>query len=537
MSIKHTRLIWLVPLFVAWCFDFLFWKKAPGISFFIFTLLCVAGGLVLAYLEDRRPAWKSLLLVAPIMFFAAATFTRNEPFTIFVSILVTLILLAVFALTLRSGSWLRYSLSDYVVNLFRLGINMLSKPVTYAAESRRNGPSAPPVETGGQIPPARPQLRAGAVLRGLLLAFPVVLVMAMLLASADPIFSKALGNILQFFKLEKLAEYLFRTIYILAGAYLLLGVYLYAMFNSQESKLIGVEKPLIPPSLGWTEAVIVLGAVDLLFAFFVAIQFRYFFGGQANINLAGYTYAEYARRGFFELVVTAVLSLMLFWGLCGITRRAGAFERRAFSGLGIALVALVSVMLVSAFNRLYLYESAYGFSRVRTYTHVFMIWLGILLALTVVLEIAQRERGFGLALALVVLSFGVTLFVLNVDAFIVDRNVARAQSGEELDTSYLIQLSDDAVPALVERFNDPELPAGLKDQLGGALACRAEITDKPKTDLPWQSFNLSRWKAWQALNGVEAELKAYPVELVGRQWMVTVGGQQKPCYDDRTRVD
>ena len=40
--------------------------------------------------------------------------------------------------------------------------------------------------------------------------------------------------------------------------------------------------------------------VDLMFALFVGIQFFYFFGGAANITLTRYTYADYARRGFFR---------------------------------------------------------------------------------------------------------------------------------------------------------------------------------------------------------------------------------------------
>ena len=124
----------------------------------------------------------------------------------------------------------------------------------------------------------------------------------------------------------------------------------------------------------------------------MVIQFQYFFGGQTNIGVQGYTYAEYARRGFGELVAVAFFSLLLFLGLSAIVKRQNPAQRWVFSGLGLGMVALVGVMLVSAFQRLLLYEAAYGFSRLRMYTHVFMIWLGLLLAVVVVLEILRRER-------------------------------------------------------------------------------------------------------------------------------------------------
>ena len=45
--------------------------------------------------------------------------------------------------------------------------------------------------------------------------------------------------------------------------------------------------------------------LDLLFLAFVALQGAYLFGGQDTLAAGGMTYAEYARRGFFELLVAA----------------------------------------------------------------------------------------------------------------------------------------------------------------------------------------------------------------------------------------
>ena len=75
------------------------------------------------------------------------------------------------------------------------------------------------------------------------------------------------------------------------------------------------------PFLGFTEASIILGSILLLFGAFVLIQFQYFFSGQANISLEGFTYSEYARRGFGELVAVAALSLLTFQVLSVITMR------------------------------------------------------------------------------------------------------------------------------------------------------------------------------------------------------------------------
>lgn len=544
MPIKHTTRLSLLALFAAWCFDQLFWKKEPGINFLLFVLICLAAGALLTWWEKRRPAPASLILLAPVLFFAAVTFIRQEPFTTFISIAITLTAMAVLALTWLGGKWLDYSLSDYFLGFLRLSGSALARPVGVLFRkngSGENGAAAgeTPPESGTSpeaAPPAAPKKSTAprpiwAVLRGLLLALPVVALLASLLAAADPIFSKQLDAFLRLFNIEYLDEYIFRAIYICILAYLLIGAIAHALAVSRNEKLIGVEKPWLPPFLGWTEAVVVLGCVNLLFIFFVAIQFRYFFGGQANIQVDGYTFSEYARRGFGELVVVAVISLLLFLGLSTITRRTSGQQRSLFSGLGILLLGLVAVILVSAFQRLLLYEAAYSFTRLRTYTHVFMVWIGILLAATVAVELADRMRHFALALVVVTLGFGISLTALNVDGFIVRQNVARAAAGRELDTAYLLSLSDDSVPALAARFQDARLSPALRDQVGGVLACRAALAAQDSRPRPWPSFHVaaSTARAWYAV--LQAPLSAYPVSEDERgDLSVTIHGQTQSCY-------
>jgi len=547
MELKHSTRLIVLSVLVAWCFDQLFWKKAPGISFFIFVALCLVGGGLITWWEGFRPAKTAVWLLLPVLFFAVITFIRQEPFTTAVSIVIVLGAMVVLALTWRGGQWLRYSLSDYFMGGLHLAGSALARPTGVLFKkaapplASADTPAAADAPAAAAVPAPSPDTASRrkalfAVLRGLLLALPVIALLAALLASADPIFSNALGDFLKVFRIQNLGEYIFRAIYILIGAYLLMGVYLHAAGPSREEKLIGLEKPWLKPFLGWTEAVVVLGCVDVLFAFFVAFQFRYFFGGSTNINLAGYTYAEYARRGFGELVAVAVISLLLFVGLSAITHRSPGSQRRVFSGLGLGLVALVGAILVSAFQRLLLYEAAYSFTRLRTYTHVFMVWVGILLLATVLVELFGRLRTFALALALVVVGFAASIALLNVDGFIVRENVARAASlpaaseEVELDSGYLVGLSDDAVPALVEQFQSKALAPGLHDDIGAVLACRAFIAQKNYQSLPWPAYHWARSQAMTLYAQYSTLLAAYPVAWAGDSGLeVKVHGNTRPC--------
>ncbi|MCC7116931.1 MAG: DUF4173 domain-containing protein [Anaerolineales bacterium] len=532
MQNKPNKL-WIATLLLGWTFDFLFWNKGLGVNFAIFTSLCVIGTFYLLLSEGLRPHRATLILLPLFGFFAAVTFTRAEPMTVFLAILFTFLAMILIASSYLGGRWLQYTLADYVIKPVLLFVSMLWRPIGFLVETAK-------VKKEDAAEPAKSAL--WPILRGLLIAIPVVAIFASLLASADLIFSQRLGDFVKLFNLERLPEYIARLILIASVAYGLMGVALHAINESRDEKITADGKPLIPAFLGFTESAIVLGSVIVLFALFVTIQFQYFFGGHANINVAGYTYSEYAVRGFNELVTTAFLALAMLLSLSAITRRETEKQRWIYSGLGVALVALLLVMLFSAYQRLNLYEAVYGFSRLRTYTHVVLYWIGLLLIVTLILEILRREKYFTLALLCASFGFAISLPLLNVDAFIVNQNIRHgitlseipvagvSRSEDALDEQYFIQLSDDAIPALVSALKDPSVAEDLSEQVGASLACiqnARHTTDEKPT---WQAFHWSRFQADLALDSVSRILAKY--ELTGEDWNPTViapSGREFQC--------
>ena len=342
--------IWLLALAAAVSFDYLFWKRQPGISFFVFVAVCLAAGVISAALSGARPSARSAALIPCILLTAAVTFLRSEPLTILCAAALTLALMMILVYSYRGGKWPFYGIVDHVIAVFRLGATAALHPALLPPEKPAAGEKAPAAAWRRWLPP---------VLRGLLLALPLILLLAALLSSADPMFARLMNSL---FTIDQLPEDIFRLTYILAGTYLLTGVFLFAILSSREEG-IPAEKPRLAPFIGFIEAVVVLACVSLLFAVFVAVQFRYFFGGAANITAEGFTYAEYARRGFGELLAVGMISLLLFLGLGSLTRKEDPLRRRLFSVLGVILVVMVAIILVSAYRRLLLYEAAYGFSK------------------------------------------------------------------------------------------------------------------------------------------------------------------------------
>ncbi len=517
---KRTSVLWLTALGLGWLWDFLFQKYTPGINFAIYVVVCLLATLLALGQKGYWPSGRSIPWFLLAALFASLTFLRAEPLTVFLAVVMTFFAIGLLTVTYRGGQWMRYTLLDYLYNGLVLIGSLIARPLAFAIQQHRESRA----QTTDEAERARVRGRWGAILRGVLIALPVLAVFTCLLASADLIFADHLSRLA-----EILREYLSRLIVILLMAYLLMGIFLHASQKSVEER-VSDQGRRFSPFLGFTEASIVLGAVIILFALFTIIQIKYLFGGETNIGLEGYTYAEYARRGFGELLSVAFLSLLLFLGLSSTTKRQRPSQRTWFSGLGATLVALVGVILASAFQRLLLYEAAYGFSRLRLYTHIFMVWLGLVLLAVVILEITRKERFVILAFLVALLGFSLSLPTLNIDGLIVRQNVARALRGKELDVSYLTSLSPDAIPALVKAYHASAQSPAVQQAIGAALVCfREELADKTSRASNWRSFTLPRYQRTLALASMSQILAEY--SLTGDRYLtvITPGGDHYPC--------
>ena len=515
---KHSTRLWLTALLLGWAADFLFWSSAVGINYVVFLTLCLVAETLLLLSAGMRPAHASLWLLLPLVFFLAMTVLRHEPLSAFLAFAFTLFLLGILTNTYLAGDWMQYRLVDYFMAAMKVLGGIFITPVEYI--------DAVVKESKKQAGRKDVRERLQAILRGAFIAIPILLLFGTLLASADMIFAKKLE---EFFHLLT-TETVFRAVLVIFYAYGISGI-LFLVSRSSESGQPAAERKSAKRILGFTEASIVLGSIILLFGFFVIIQFRYFFGGNVNIDMTQYTYSSYARSGFNELVTVAFLSLALILGFSSLTQRKEGLQKRIYSWLNVSVVGLVVVILISAYQRLMLAIDWHGYSRLRLYPRVFMVWLGILLIVVVALEVLDRQRHFAFAAVLASLGFALTLNLMNVDGAIVHHNVWRALQGRHFNVPHLASLSSDAVPSLVDEFLSPSLPVEIKEGIGAALACQqAALEQKEEPD--WRSFHASDWLAERALQGVQAELSGYNYKmfnLVGR--VRTPGNKVYYCQD------
>lgn len=408
-------------------------------------------------------------LVAMAVLFAACFVWRGSDVLQLLDIMAIGLSLGLAALTLRGGSLSRAGVLSYPLGLVVSGVHHAIGPLLMLFSD--SDWKALPREEG-----ASRRRAAAAALRGLLIAVPLLLIFGALFAAADAVFARLVGDLFTF-DLEDLLGHIFGTLFFgwLAAGFLRTGL----IKKPEELPHVGEGRLLLGP----IEVGVVLGLLNLLFLAFVAVQVRYLFGGAALVEATAHlTYAEYARQGFFELVLVTALVLPV---LLGLHWALGEDELalRLYRWLGSSLVALLFVIMASALQRMGLYAQQYGLTEARLYATAFMLWIGVLFIWFFVTVLRGRRERF--AVGALVTGFVVlfALHAINPEALIARTNLAlRAETGR-FDALYAASLGPDALPVLVPALD--ELPAEVEAPLREALVERFSH----RRPLTWRSWN------------------------------------------------
>ena len=274
--------------------------------------------------------------------------------------------------------------------------------------------------------------RASAIARGALLGAPVMLVIGVLLAVADPIFRS-------WFDLSSITRHL-----------VLISVGAWAATGLARAASAAKPSPALPPAraLGVIEASCVLGGLCALYAAFVVAQFIALSAGGRHVLLTrGLTYAQYARGGFFELLACAAITLLVLLGVRACANR----DHVVLKVLSALTVALTLGVVIVAIGRLRLYEAAFGLTMLRLACLVAAVWIG---AVFLLLGATFFRRGLPRRLfpasmlvsgLLVIAAWGAA----NPASIVARTNLDRVRIGQRFDTQEAASLGPDATPALL----------------------------------------------------------------------------------------
>lgn len=299
-----------------------------------------------------------------------------------------------------------------------------------------------------------------------------------LFASADAAFADLLSRLVPDVDAEDVSRGLFLFA---AGALGMLGT---AYLATSPPDLSGLEAPPAKTVRTW-EWVVPVALLDLLFAAFVLVQVTVLFAGNDHIlDPDGPSYAEYARGGFWQLLLVTLLTLIIIGTAARKAPRSQRADRILIRVLLGALGTLTLVIVASATYRMNLYEHAYGYTRLRLLVGACELWLGVVFLMVLAAGVRLCARWLAPAAAGSAAAALLALALLNPDQFIADRNVDRWERTGRIDIGYLSRLSADAVPAL-DRLPDSLRACALVD-------ISADLAASPGS---WRSWNLGEKRA------------------------------------------
>lgn len=446
--------------------DRLLWVGgSTGLGFVVWVaLFCFAA----SYLVARTSAnllrevlgWSGIALVAAFMLLF-----RTTPIAI-LAMWLTMLIAAAMIFLHKSGRTLQDStVTDHLISLCRVPLHATVSiiPVLSRIEIRSAASS--------------PRLRAAT--RGALLASPILLVFVLLFSSADAVFSRYAEQLLDIFSPTAFRHLLMIAAFGWLATGLLNGVCENRFFISRK------ERSLLKLETDDTAAF--MGLIVALFLVFVFLQLGYLFGGPETIEAtSGLTLAEYARRGFFELLGVAGLTLVLL-----ITLANSNCDQRVFRPLALILVVCVLIILTSAGQRLGMYITEFGLTIDRITAAAVMLWLGLTMILFVLTILRGQTKYFAAGLTVTGLIVAFFLVLANPAALVARVNIDRAISDNRpVDIYYLLSLGTDAAPVIIDKIED----------LSGGARCMA-ISETllrwyPKGD---EGINQDNgWRGWNA---------------------------------------
>ncbi len=358
---------------------------------------------------------------------------------------------------------------------------------------------------------------------GLVIAVPLFFIVLLLLSSADAVFRELTRAFLEEINVGNILNVLFRIGFIFLASYLLVA-HLCKHTIKEDVKDRRTGEPIL--------AITITGLLSLLYMVFSGIQIIYLFLGKMQLP-AEYTYAEYAREGFFQLLTVSVLNLIIV--LISMTY----FRKSQVLKAILTIMSLCTfVMIASSVLRMIMYIRYYYM----TFLRIFVLWALAVLFLMfvgVVISIYREKMQLFRYSMVVVTALYLVLAFIHPDYIIAKVNVANAVSSVDAeledwagpqndffkndepysDYSYLSYLSADAAPVLIpymaelgydmELFYEEDMWEVLEEEKGNVYRYRYKIENfgyyyleglQTKTEkFGLRTYNVSRHRALKCI--------------------------------------
>jgi len=268
-----------------------------------------------------------------------------------------------------------------------------------------------------------------------------------------------------------------------------------------------------------------LTVVNALYLVFILAQLPYLFSAFAGRMPAGWvSYAGFARQGFFELCVIAVLNLGVILGV-HFSAEKSATQSKFLQGLLILLPALTLVLVATAFSKLWLYVDQFGLTMMRIKPGAVLLLLTVIFGCLLLGDKAKFSK------LRVTVATGVIIMLafswLNVEGFVADYNARRYLDGTlpHFDVSVLHAADVAGAPVAIQLLGESDdigLQAELRDFVNVVRARDAMMLAERRNEVGWGGW-IETWQRRQARSHIAGVAPQVSLEEVVA-WVNRSGG-------------
>ena len=466
---------WILAIIIGLLTSVMYAGQYYGISVFVMTLLYI--GTMYTYKKQAGVIiGRQFYLISGYMVLLSPVFAITTigiiRFWSGVILVVLLLVLAICELEFRWPKWMK------------AGIGALIGSIARMTQFFTHGKSMP-TESRRQI---------GYVLIGLIIALPILMVAAVLLVSADAVMADMMEQVFESIQVEEAGVWIGRVLVFIVLTPIVFG-YSRWFVDHQLAEGEAILKDtatlkVIPATVSGT----ILVLLNMLYVTFAYVQIRFLFFGSGLVTPGIYDYAHYARSGFFELVTLSILNTI---GILVINRFT---KVHLFNEISLTITALCTfIMMASSWYKMRIYEQAYGYTQLRLYVYIILVFMVVFMAL---ITLGIWKKNYKVIEWSIIIGFSYFLIIsyVNVDKIIVENNVARYLEEGDLDLYHLTyELSEDAVPHVIEAVKSGVISKSAIEDVGlyDHLVYKTISSDETR-----QFFEFN-WRHYQAVKSVD----------------------------------
>ncbi len=495
MNKNQGKLI-ISSLLLGTLFSFLFFEKEIGISFPIYICIILLFSIFWLKENNKLEKNRAWFFALPIMLLSLRFVLSSNNFFNFFNFIIIVGLLIGMSLLLAKDDlleWANIAFVGKIIAAMFLPFKYFAKPyqwLFHKINKNKEKESNPYVKK---------------VIAGLIISFPLLIIIIILLSSADMVFNDLLSDIPS--KIESIFDTIFsNNITMKSIIALLTATYFYGYIWNSFVPIVRpnphAEPVPIKTEKQYFDSVIlitVLTVINVIYIIFSVIQFSYLFSGGLNILPSGFTYAEYARRGFFELLLVTMINFSIILISIFNTNQKEHTSFKVLKGLLFAMGIFNYIMIYSSFYRMRIYEQTYGYTYLRIFVYFFLLLEAIILLGTLIYIICSKFNLIKMyVITFLVLYIG--LNYMNIDNMIAKENIDRYFETGKIDFYYLRRLSYDTIPQMQRLLDaeDSELVQDIQYYL-------IDIDEQLMESKSWQEFNWSKYKAKKVIENLDLQ--------------------------------